>query len=124
MSIGHSSSAYSLLVVKPSGSVSAAEHDDELPAPEVDRAQAVAEHARLAQPLQRVVDADEHAVADEGEDRRVGVQRPQPCRTTATGMSDSKSGKDQLQRDDEPDQERDDAPDAVAIANCRTLALS
>ena len=79
MSIGHSSSAYSLLVVKPSGSVSAAEHDDELPAPEVDGAQPVAEHPRLAQPLQRVVDADEDGVAGEGEDGGVGVQRPQPA---------------------------------------------
>jgi len=41
--------------------------DDAVPAPEVEPAQGVAEHARLAQPLQRVVDPHEHAVADEGE---------------------------------------------------------
>ena len=50
-------------------------NDDRLPPPEIEPAQGVAEHARLAEPLQRIINAAEHAVADEGEDHGVGVQR-------------------------------------------------
>jgi hypothetical protein len=53
-------------------------HDDSLPAPEIHPAQEIREHPRLAQPLQGIVDAHEHAVADEGEDDRIGMQRTQP----------------------------------------------
>jgi hypothetical protein len=77
MSMGHSSSAYSLPCVMPSGSVMAGRHDDQLPAPEVELRQQVRRHARLQQALRGVVDAREHHVADEREDHRVGVQRAQ-----------------------------------------------
>ena len=53
--------------------------DDQLPAPEVDPAQQVAEHPRLAEPLRRIVDRGEDRVAGEGEDHGVGVQGPQPA---------------------------------------------
>ena len=49
--------------------------DDGLPAPEIEPAQKIIKHARLAQPLQRVVDAHEHAVADERKNHGVRVQR-------------------------------------------------
>ena len=58
--------------------MTAARHDDQLPAPEVQPGQRVAEHPRLEQPLHRVVDAGEADVPAEREDHRVGVQRPQP----------------------------------------------
>ena len=53
--------------------------DDELPAPEMQLREKVARQPGLHQALRRVVDAGEHHVADEGEDDRVGVQRPQPA---------------------------------------------
>ena len=53
------------------------EHDDELPAPEVNRTQPIAEHPRLAQPLQGVVHGDEDRVPAKGEYRGIRVQRPQ-----------------------------------------------
>ena len=84
--------------------------DDQLPAPEVDRAERVAEHARLAQPLQRVVHADEDGVAGKGEDHRVGVQRPQPAvRQLRDEVEELRAH--QLDRDDQADEEPDDAPD-------------
>ena len=54
--------------------------DDGLPTPEVKPPQTVAEHPRLAEPLQRIVDAHEHPVAHEGEDYGIGVKRPQPAK--------------------------------------------
>ena len=57
--------------------------DDRLPAPEVDPAQAVAPHARLEQPLRRVVDAREERVAGEREDHGVRVQRAAGARRSA-----------------------------------------
>ena len=54
--------------------------DDRLPAPEIEPAQQIAEHPRFAQPLQRIVNAHEHAVADKGKNDGVGVQRPQPAK--------------------------------------------
>ena len=126
MSIGHSSSAYSLLVVKPSGSVSAASTMMSCQPQKWMRAQPVAEHARLAEPLQRVVDADEDGVAGEGEDRGVGVQRPQPAVRQRAAMPAEQVRKHQLERHDQPDQERDEPPAAVATAKlprrwrCRT----
>ena len=52
-------------------------NDDCLPAPEVEPAQKIAEHARLAQALQGIINPHEHAVAHKGEDHGVGVQRTQ-----------------------------------------------
>ena len=54
-------------------------HDQQLPAPEVDRREGVAEEPRLQQPLHRVVGAAEDHVADEREDHRVRVERPEPA---------------------------------------------
>ncbi len=83
--------------------------DDQLPAPEMERAQPVAEHARLAQPLQRVVDADEDRVAGEGEDGGVGVQRAQPAVGQLGDAAEHVRGH-QLQPDDEADEEGDQPP--------------
>ena len=52
--------------------------DDELPGPEMEPAQPVRGQPRLEQPLRGVIDAREHHVTDEREDRPVGVQRAQP----------------------------------------------
>ncbi len=60
-SIGHSSSAYSLLCVMPERQRQRGGDDDRLPAPEVKAAQRVAPHARLEQALARVVDGGEDA---------------------------------------------------------------
>jgi len=76
MSIGHSSSAYSLLVAEAQRQGHGGGHNDRLPAPEVEPAQRVAVHARLAQPLQRIINAAEHAVAHKRENDRVGMERP------------------------------------------------
>ena len=54
------------------------QHDDDLPAPEMQPAQEIARRRHLAQPLRRVVNPREHHVPDEREDRRVRVQRAQP----------------------------------------------
>ena len=110
MSIGHSSSAYSLLVVKPSGSVIAARDDDRLPAPEIEPAQEIAEHPRLAQPLQRIVDAHEHAVADEGEDHRVRVQRAEAAEGDELEVQ-VRAGKNNCTAASRPADHADDAPD-------------
>ena len=75
----------------------------------MDRAQPVAEHARLAQPLQRVVDADEDGVAGEGEDRGVGVQRTQAA-VRERGHTTQQLGKDEFEGDDQADEKRHDAP--------------
>ncbi len=75
MSIGHSSSAYSFEVVIPSGRVIAAATMISCQPQKWIARQEVGRHARLQQPLGRVVDAREHHVADEGEDDGVGVQR-------------------------------------------------
>jgi hypothetical protein len=107
MSMGHSSSAYSLLVVMPSGSVSAADTMI-LPAPEVDPAQHVAEHAGLAQALQAVVDAREHAVAHEREDHRVGVQRAH-APEGGEGQAQVGGREVDLHRGQQPDQHAHDA---------------
>ena len=110
MSIGHSSSAYSLLVVKPSGSVMAALTMIACQPQKLHPAQQVAEHARLAQPLQRVVDAHEHAVADEGEDHGVGVHRAQPAEGDELEVQVGRRP-EQLRGDQQPRRHADQAPD-------------
>ncbi len=50
--------------------------DDCLPAPEVDGGEQVGGRPHLAQALGGIIDTGEHHVADEGEDHRVGVERP------------------------------------------------
>ncbi len=80
MSMGHSSSAYSLRLRDAEGQRERRGDDDQLPAPEVEVAERVAEHARLEQALARVVDGGEDRVAREGEDGSVGVQRPQAAK--------------------------------------------
>jgi len=75
--------------------------DDRLPAPEVQLRQRLGEHARLEQPLQRVVDAGEDGVAREGEDDRVGVQGPQATEGQP-GQAEVEGRRRQLQGDQEP----------------------
>ena len=80
MSIGHSSSAYSLRLREAERQRDRGGDDDRLPAPEVDLATARRDaHPRLEQALRRVVDAGEDRVAGEREDHRVRVQRAQPA---------------------------------------------
>ena len=81
MSIGHSSSAYSLLCVIPSGKRDRGGNDDHLPAPKMQPAQRVAPHPGFAQPLRAVIDRRENRVAGERKNRRVGVQRTQSTKT-------------------------------------------
>jgi hypothetical protein len=52
-------------------------HDDQLPAPEMEPAQAVVEHAGLQQALEAVVHTREDAIAHKGENDGVGVQGAQ-----------------------------------------------
>ena len=109
MSIGHSSSAYSLPCVKPSGRVTAAATMIACQPQKWNQLSASLNMPRLAQPLRRVVDAGEDRVAGEGEDRRVGVQRAQPAeRQPRGGEVEGRVG--QLQGDDHADEHADDAP--------------
>ena len=83
--------------------------DDQLPAPEVDPRQQVAEHPGLEEPLRGVVDRREDRVAGEGEDHRIGVQRPQP--PEGEPLADVEPRVGELQRDDHADKHADDPPD-------------
>ena len=98
-------------------------NDNELPAPEVDRAQLVAPHPRLTEPLQRVVDADEDRVARERENRRVRVQWPQPA-VRQGGMEPRKFGKTSFSATVRPARNATIPQRAVATMNFRTIALS
>ena len=121
--IGHSSSAYSLLVVKPSGSVMAAATMIAFQPQKLNPAQLVAEHARLAQPLQRVVNAHEHAVADEGEDHGVGMHRAQPAE--GDKLEVEVGGREEKLRGNSNPAAMPTMPQmTVAMANARTIRLS
>ncbi len=110
MSIGHSSSAYSLLCVMPERERERRGDDDHLPAPEVEPAEQVAEHPRLAEPLGGVVDRREDGVAREGEDHRVGVQRAQAAERDPLDPAID-PGEWQLNGQHDADQEPDHRPD-------------
>ena len=81
--------------------------DDRLPPPEVDRGEG-AQRARLEQPLRRVVDRREHAVAGEREDDRVRVQRSQPAKGEVRADVQPRCG--ELQGAPQPDQHADRTP--------------
>ena len=109
MSIGHSSSAYSLPCVKPSGQRDRGGDDDEPASPRSGSWRAGRDaSARLHQALRRVVDAGEHHVADEREDDRVGVQRAQAPEGQVRRQVRLPEG--ELQRDEHADEHADDAP--------------
>ncbi len=84
--------------------------DDELPTPEIERAQKIAEHPRLAQPLERIINAGEHPVADEREYHRVGVQRPDPAERDELQVQ-VRVRKKQLHGGEQAHGHADDAPD-------------
>ena len=84
--------------------------DDRVPTPEVQPAQLVAEHAGLAEPLQRVIDAHEHAVAHEGEDHGIGVDGPQTAEGDELQVEVRRREKE-LDRAQQPGGHADDAPD-------------
>jgi hypothetical protein len=94
------------------------QHDDRLPSPERERGEAVGEEAHLAGPLDHVVRRGKQRTAAEGEDDRVGMERPQP--------SVRKPGRDvqfrpqQLRGDDHADQHATTPQTTAAIENCRT----
>ena len=52
-------------------------HNDQLPTPEIEPGQEIAEHAGFAQPLRRMIDGRKHCIRSESEDRGVRVQRTQ-----------------------------------------------
>ena len=74
MSIGHSSSAYSLPEVYPIGNESCSRQDDQLPAPEGERCQLVAEDAHVTGALHDVVGGGEQAATAERKNHRISVQ--------------------------------------------------
>ena len=84
-------------------------HDDQLPSPKVDRAEQVAEHARLYQTLGGVIDRRKDAVAGKGEDHRVGVQGAQPAKGEP-GKAQVHGGQGELQGADQPHQHSNQAP--------------
>ena len=84
-------------------------HDDQLPTPEVQAREKVAEHAGLEKPLRRVIDRKKDAVAREGEDHRVGVEW---AKSTKGGplKAEIEARIGELRGDEHPDEEADDAP--------------
>ena len=84
--------------------------DDRLPAPEVELGQEIARQAGLDQALGRVVDAGEHHVADEGEDRGVGVERTDTA-PGQPGRVEVELPEVELGRDQDADQHGDRGPD-------------
>ena len=77
MSMGHSSSAYSLLLVMPSRQRDGGQHDDRLPAPEGERGERRKGQLDVAGVLYHVIGTGEQCATTEGKDDRIGVQRPQ-----------------------------------------------
>ena len=110
MSIGHSSSAYSLPDVKPSGSVTAASTMTACQPQNVNAASASGEQPDLAGALDDVVRRREQRAAAEREDHRVRVQRPQPAVGQPRDV-EVELGPQQLGGDDHADQHAHDAPD-------------
>ena len=107
--MGHSSSAYSFDRRIAQRQRDRGRHDDQLPAPEMEPTEEVAEHAGLAEPLHRVVDGGEDGVAGKGENGRVGVQRPQPAERQVR-QPEAQRRQHEFQGDDQSDEEGDDAP--------------
>ena len=103
------SSAYSLPCVLPRDEGERRRHDQELPAPEVDLRQDVAEEARLQQPLHRVVGAREDDVPAEREDDRVRVQRPEPAEREE--RREVQPRHEEHGRDQDPHEHADHGPD-------------
>ena len=97
--------------------------NDDLPAPEVHPAQEVREHPRLAQPLERIVDPHEHAVADEGEDDGVRVQRPQPPERGVLEI-EVQVRPEELAGDEQSPLKPTRPQMTVAMAKARTMRLS
>ena len=110
MSIGHSSSAYSLPGGEPERERQRGGDDDELPPPEVDPAEQVAEHPRLAEPLEGVVDPHEDRVPDEGEDHGVGVERAEAA-VRGEGQSEVRRRVKQIDGDQQAHEHAHHAPD-------------
>jgi hypothetical protein len=108
MSIGHSSSAYSLPVVIPSGRVIAAQQDDDLPAPEREWDQRTAPETHVAGALNTPVGSCEQGAATERENDRVGMQRTQSAKVQE---ADIQLRPDQLGSNDDTDQHANNAPD-------------
>jgi len=107
--------------------------DDELPSPEVQPAEEVTVHARLAQSLQRVIDTDEDRIAREGEDDGIRMQWAK----TPIGQLRNEAQEvrcPQFDGDDETDEHSDDAPygrrdrevlhDGVVVGERFDLSLS
>lgn len=110
MSMGHSSSAVLLAGGEAQGERDGGSHDDGLPAPEIDPAQVIAEHAVFAQALKRIIDAGEHAVADEGKNHGVGVQGPQASEGGELEIQ-IQTGPEELAGDEQSGAETHHAPD-------------
>ena len=108
--MGHSSSAYSLPVVMPSGSVMAASTMTGCQPQNVNAASRSREQPHVAGALHDVVGRREQRAAAEREDHRVGVQRPQPA-VGQPGHVEIEGGPDQLGGDQRADRHADDAPD-------------
>ena len=85
-------------------------YDDGLPAPEVDFTEQIAEHPGFAKPLQRVINTHKDGIADEGENDRVGVQRPNPSEGRIL-VAEVGRRSEQLAGNQHPDQHADDPPD-------------
>jgi 23S rRNA (cytosine1962-C5)-methyltransferase len=79
----------------------------------------VAEQARVRGALHDVVRGGEQRRAAEGEDHRVGVQRPQPA-VGEPGNAEVERGPQELRGDEHADRHPDHAPDHVMTANWRT----
>ena len=88
------------------------------------RAQPIAEHARLAQPLQRVVDADEDGVAARTRRSPRWCAAAAAVRRTAAGCRRAGPGRPASARRSGRRGRRRCPSRAVATANCRTIALS
>ncbi len=101
--------------------------DHRLPGPEVERRQLVHEQRHLAGALHHVIAGAHERAAAEGEDHRVGVQRPQ-APVTEPGDAEVQFRPRELRGDEEADQHADHAPhhrhqreqadDAVVVDGC------
>ena len=109
MSSTQGSSAYSLPCVLPVTSATRGGDDEQLPAPEMELRQRVAEEARLQQPLHRVVGAAEDDVAAEREDDGVRVQRAEPAEGEVRRQVQRRH--EEHGRDQDADEHADHGPD-------------
>ena len=83
--------------------------DDRLPAPERERREPIGEQAHMAGALDHVVRGREQAAAAEGEDHRIGVQRPQAA-VAEPGDVEIQRRPGELGGDEQSDQHADHAP--------------